>query len=56
MVGNSSLPPCLYVRPFASVKNISIGYNSYRRLIMLVKLETYFDGEFWCALGIGGQK
>ncbi len=20
---------------------------------MLVKIETYFDGEFWCARGIG---
>ena len=20
---------------------------------MLVKMETYFDGEFWCARGIG---
>ena len=21
--------------------------------MMLVKIETYFDGEFWCARGIG---
>jgi predicted RNase H-like HicB family nuclease len=28
-------------------------YNGRRRLNMLVKIETYFDGEFWCARGIG---
>ena len=22
---------------------------------MLVKFETYFDGEFWCARGIGAD-
>ena len=24
-----------------------------RRLYMLVKIETYFDGKWWCARGIG---
>ncbi len=22
-------------------------------MLMLVKIETYFDGEYWCARGIG---
>jgi predicted RNase H-like HicB family nuclease len=28
-------------------------YNILWRSLMLVKIETYFDGEFWCARGIG---
>ncbi len=30
-----------------------MGFEILEGINMLVKMETYFDGEFWCARGIG---